>query len=873
MKMNESSLGLDMNETNNNTTTTTFSTIFKLKYIRHLIFKHVEVISKQVSRPIGDRDHKANRSLSGREIIKLPNLAMISKYAMPWCFIKHYLPPGIDNVLLERRIDVIIRYCIHRNAELDTLKHLIDDWSPDFNPKDRDQATQYFSHLALNITLVGNREVLEFILKRYPKLNLTNTRPRAAERGYLSIIKLLDSLASQEPEYTSSVIDKVVANGHLHILEYLYNQGEDLPPWLINTASANGHLSIVEWLHHHDNQNNDRIYTAMDRAAQGGFFEIVKFLHFNRAEGCSERAMNSAAQIGNLEILKFLHLNRTEGCTTNAMDQASKNGFIDIVIFLHENRTEGCTVNAMDNANSLEIIQYLHNHRTEGCTKAAMARATENGKLNIVQWLHYNRTEGCTADAMDNAIENGHIDIVKFLYENRTEGCIINILDTAVYRNQSLEMISYVLDTIGLGVQFTLTTVNYAAINGRLDLIEYFHRHSASLPNKWATTTMDFAAKHGRLNVVKFLHYNRTEGCTSDAMDQAAKNGFLDIVIFLHENRTEGCTTLAMDQNDHFEIVKYLHYNRTEGCTFEAIDNLSQFGNIEMVKFLHKNRSAGCSDNALNIRNTSDGQLMKELFKYLLDNRLILKDQIQPSHLKHFMVNRVYEVSEFIIVLTLLGISWVMLIVSMGAYWYRYSDAFGKVTYINFEKMKVPSGNVLYIVYDDSNRHYFEIFKASLAFSVMGWFVVTFNIVFVILSIVGILGKIPRAPMGTITKFLPLVGFLFAFLATFIFVGLPNAMYRDCKKLNRQCDRDDYKFIYDESNGTWGGPYAGWCTAVVSMALLLAASLLSIFLCDFESDNNNNKKKDSTTPPPPAAAETQTPHQPDQQPQHPQQAL
>ncbi|OQS03306.1 ankyrin repeat [Thraustotheca clavata] len=60
----------------------------------------------------------------------------------------------------------------------------------------------------------------------------------------------------------------------------------------------------------------------MDEAASQGHFEIVKYLHENRIEGCTKVAMDYAAADGHLEIVKFLHENRAEGCTTEAMDKA-----------------------------------------------------------------------------------------------------------------------------------------------------------------------------------------------------------------------------------------------------------------------------------------------------------------------------------------------------------------------------------------------------------------------------------------------------------------------------------------------------------------------------------------------------------------------
>ena len=71
-----------------------------------------------------------------------------------------------------------------------------------------------------------------------------------------------------------------------------------------------------------------------DWAAMHGHHKVVKWLHENRAEGCTKDAMFWAALNGHLEVVKWLHENRTEGCTKDAMDYAARNGHLEIVKWL-----------------------------------------------------------------------------------------------------------------------------------------------------------------------------------------------------------------------------------------------------------------------------------------------------------------------------------------------------------------------------------------------------------------------------------------------------------------------------------------------------------------------------------------------------------
>jgi hypothetical protein len=48
-------------------------------------------------------------------------------------------------------------------------------------------------------------------------------------------------------------------------------------------------------------------------AAENGLLDVVKWLHFNRMEGCTDRTMIQAAWNGHLEVVKWLHENHKEG--------------------------------------------------------------------------------------------------------------------------------------------------------------------------------------------------------------------------------------------------------------------------------------------------------------------------------------------------------------------------------------------------------------------------------------------------------------------------------------------------------------------------------------------------------------------------------
>ncbi|EGG18700.1 hypothetical protein DFA_04196 [Cavenderia fasciculata] len=281
---------------------------------KNLIFNHVKDIYSMMS---------GRGSKCGRDIINSPHLEMISRYAMSWNFIKHYLPEK-DNVLVKRRWYVISQYCQHENATLDTLIHLL-EWSPDYNPQN--ELEECHQDLFYNVASRGHRDILELLLQRYPNISM-NGDPRAmhiaSANGHLSTIQLLSS-SVEGIECTTDCMDEAASNGHLNVVMYLdQTRSEGCSHNAINWASRNGHFDIVKYLSSHRTEGCTSV--AMDRAAENGHFNILEYLHLNRSEGGStSKAMDSAASNGHYEIVEWLNLNRSEeGCTTDAIDYAAK---------------------------------------------------------------------------------------------------------------------------------------------------------------------------------------------------------------------------------------------------------------------------------------------------------------------------------------------------------------------------------------------------------------------------------------------------------------------------------------------------------------------------------------------------------------------
>ncbi|EGG22203.1 hypothetical protein DFA_04321 [Cavenderia fasciculata] len=554
------------------TTTITFHSIFRDKYIRQLIFNRID-------------DDNLGGSLKGRDIIKLPRLEMISKYAMPWHFLCHYLPSDCNQILLNRRRLAITQYCCHRNATLDTLTHLV-EWSTDFEFK-----WQYLNKTIKKQYIHFSQEILEYLIKRCMHRNhdfFENAMNIAIKTSYLSIVKMLHSTKGIK-----------LNSGHMFL------------------ACGTSSIEVVKYIH---DSGVTKCKDAMNEAAKNSL-EIVKFFHDNRTEGCSENAMNVAALKGKLDIVKFLHFNRSEGCTTDAIDSASMKGHIEIVKFLQEHRSEGASTWAVDWASMsghIDVIKYLYEHSIQGETP--MMWASQNGSLDLLKYLYENQPSKSDTNVDDDdddgddddddddieidreVISNGNIEMVTYLVETVKAKCTKDGL-LAALEYDKLDIFYYLYDRF-LSADSTIWTINNiineAARYGHIEIIKFLHFNKTS--ESATTDAMDYAARFGHIEIVKFLQEHRSEGATMWAMDYAAENGDIEMVKFLHEHRSEGATTNAMDwasMNGDMEMVQFLHDNRSEGCTERALEYACIYGHVETASFLIDTRNVKCNENVL----------------------------------------------------------------------------------------------------------------------------------------------------------------------------------------------------------------------------------------------------------------------------------
>ncbi|KAG6949577.1 hypothetical protein JG688_00014567 [Phytophthora aleatoria] len=134
----------------------------------------------------------------------------------------------------------------------------------------------------------------------------------------------------------------------------------------------------------------------MDAAARAGHLPVVKWLHFNRSEGCTAYAMHFPVVIGHLPLVQWLHSNRDEGCAKATMDWVARAGHLDVVKWLDANKLDKCSDDDSLNtrrADMFEMLLFLDAHCPQ-CIDRQFAEDT--GKIileYVLEDAHANRHE------------------------------------------------------------------------------------------------------------------------------------------------------------------------------------------------------------------------------------------------------------------------------------------------------------------------------------------------------------------------------------------------------------------------------------------------------------------------------------------------
>eukprot|EP01133_Synstelium_polycarpum_P007789 gene7789-9138_t len=424
--------------------------------------------------------------------------------------------------------------------------------------------------------------------------------------------------------------------GSLEIIEFLETNGFTCSHESLVAAAKGGHLEVLKHIcTQYVGKRGECTAQAIDKAAAGGWIDVVKFLSSKRSEGCTELAIDMAARSGELALVEFLVEQRTEGCTSKALENACDSGHLDIVRYLTEKKPElvgsdQMMMNAASQGN-LEMVVYLDKHRSEGCTEAAMNRAARGGHLDVIQYLDTHRTEGCTEDAYELAAENGHHQVLDYLWKNRTERPQAEALTSMspFYHQRELAMVKFVHSLpVEIGWKGNISdAITYAVHGGNLELVKYLvAKHpDVELPERLLENVirngdiamleyveslnpvvtdieelMNIAVRCSyHLDVIRHVNEMSPDINRLSHLPSIAAKRYYDVFVYLYNEGYEaisGYGNILSDASSvgNFKLVRFLIENVEDIPVIKAVENACVRGNYEIVEYILSVRGNGC---------------------------------------------------------------------------------------------------------------------------------------------------------------------------------------------------------------------------------------------------------------------------------------
>lgn len=368
---------------------------------------------------------------------------------------------------------------------------------------------------------------------------------KAAKRGELDTLKWWYNKCGYElTDYTERAIDLASANGHIHILDWLFKIGTESKPWIlkysprsIDWAAARGHIHVLGWwLNKYKNMNIVLQYTekAIDFAATQGRIEILEWFLKHSEEYYKHITDPKIAE--NITVIgKFKH-------SKDAMDFASIYGYVDILNWFLENSKKYNIELKFDLLNAINL-------------------AAARGHANILDWWlkHYkeinpNLNFDYSENAIDWAAESGFVHILDWF------------LNFELSKNNEI-----------INLKYTKWAMNWASFNGHIKVLEWFktisEKHNIEL--KFSKHVMDWVSKPKHICILNFwLNLNTTKPkYTKWAINWAASNGNIHIldwwlkVVYKNNfallNYSEWAINLAVS-NGHIKVLEWFFKHCSE---------------------------------------------------------------------------------------------------------------------------------------------------------------------------------------------------------------------------------------------------------------------------------------------------------------------
>jgi len=245
----------------------------------------------------------------------------------------------------------------------------------------REEIVEYCSLFSFVLEKSG----LFLVTKNISKRSRKNLVFFAAREGYLSLLKW----CRNNNNYCGHEIvsENAAMGGHLHVLQWLYENKLCYMSIIPSAAAKEGHLHVLKWAKDHG-------YTSFtphvcERAAYGGHLEIIKWLWINNCRW-TESVSFSAARNGHLDILKW---EKDNGCITwnpGLYDSASCGGHLEIIKWLRENGCPWSTWSCSEAIvyDNLHVLQWLVKEGCPWVKDKCLQIAQMYRRDHIIEWIN-----------------------------------------------------------------------------------------------------------------------------------------------------------------------------------------------------------------------------------------------------------------------------------------------------------------------------------------------------------------------------------------------------------------------------------------------------------------------------------------------------
>ncbi|OQS01236.1 ankyrin repeat-containing protein [Achlya hypogyna] len=212
---------------------------------------------------------------------------------------------------------------------------------------------------------------------------------------------------------------------------------------------------------------------------------------------------------------------------------------------------------------NLDHVKHLAAWQQSWVSYKTVSLAAMWGQLCILQHLSTLPNGAPTAEAMDYAAINGHLDVVQWMH---------SLLDGPGCTTAAMQWMGRQhMDTSKLEHYETIDNGYAPIMSYLLNIVEWDAYFKA----------MGIAACLGDLPTLQLLHPRERWMVPAHAVISKAQ--------WLHTNRSEGCTPYAMvfaAVGGHLSVVQWLHTVRQEPCSEDALAAAAIRGDIVMVTYL-----------------------------------------------------------------------------------------------------------------------------------------------------------------------------------------------------------------------------------------------------------------------------------------------